>query len=136
MRLPPAYRHLGRQLGRFSADDPYERCGYILFRGPWEKQWISLVEVENLADDPTSNAKMRFQPHRPGHRNFVAGTFHTHPGRDRYGGYPSDRDILTAAREPSLLGAVYHPYTRRLAIYDWRGIRGWFYVRPTKIARS
>jgi proteasome lid subunit RPN8/RPN11 len=119
------YGHLARQLRRFSPDDEYERCG-LLVGIPWAQSITVMREVTNVHQDPATNFRvlmtdvLRVQALVAPTRS-VLGVIHTHPGRDRDGWRPSASDLLKA--DYGKVHVVYHPYTRRLTMYQSTGVR-------------
>lgn len=128
------YMHAAHQFGRFDPADRYERCGF-LFSQRYGSH-VSFVEIDNAHLDPATNFSIRRQDYarvmkqywlKPGVRG-VVGILHTHPGYDRDGWYPSANDFLTASQHSSLVHTVYHPYTRRVTIYNMHGNVASFHV--------
>lgn len=127
--------HVARQMGRFSADDPEERCGFLVAHS--KSTEVSFREVPNTHEDPAGNSRISIaaikeQQSRPG---VIYGVLHTHPGRHLVDLFPSATDLAGAARWPTLIHVLYHPYTRSLVIYRGRGVIYRYRVRA-KLARS
>jgi proteasome lid subunit RPN8/RPN11 len=140
------YEHLAHQLQRFSPDDPYERCGFLLSRRFGTP--LSLREVPNSHPEPATNFRITDDLYkeavrtfsmskRPGRPRSVVGVFHTHPHRGLWEDvFPSASDLAGAAKWPYFVHLVYHPFTRRLTQYAGEGIIKSFHLKPRWIYRK
>lgn len=123
---------LVRQLDRFKPDDLYERCALIV-REIDNYRWY-IHELPNVHSEPefryaiSKTDTMEFWA-TSGRRALLVGYFHTHNGRGREEWIPSAKDLKSAAQHPSVVHAVYHPFTRRLTFYNQHG---WSYYTRTR----
>jgi hypothetical protein len=120
--------HLSHQLQRFSADDPYERCGLIIIRGGK----FSFIELPNRHPEPWHKYRMHTRDAAGAlrkARGTLKGALHTHPGRTRESMVPTPQDRSQAAARPGLLHMLYHPFTRRLTLFGDKGSYKSFHLK-------